>query len=301
MALSKLSGDEQGIILGQLRNTLEPRLAMYFSSASTELRALLTPALRQQLKADYEVAAALCVKVGMPSCKELREATWVHWQKKGLSANDLATLGLLGSVLPALKSLILCEYSGAAGPDGVQRLVEGLIAGALPAVTELKIGHMHVGDAGASALAAALDRGALPRLEILSLAGAAIGDAALAVLAPALRRRPALERLYLFDNPFGDEGLAALVAPPPPAGAPPLPTRGLKKLEVLDLDYTEVSDAGCAALAAALDSGALPALKTLRLNGIAASDAAKAAVYEARPNLLGAESEDESDDDEGML
>jgi hypothetical protein len=39
MALSKLSGDEQGIILGQLRNTLEPRLAMYCSSASTELRA----------------------------------------------------------------------------------------------------------------------------------------------------------------------------------------------------------------------------------------------------------------------
>ena len=28
MALSKLSGDEQGVILGQLRNTLEPRLAM---------------------------------------------------------------------------------------------------------------------------------------------------------------------------------------------------------------------------------------------------------------------------------
>ena len=53
MALSKLSGDEQGIILGQLRNTLEPRLAMYFSSASSELRAFLTPAVRQQLRADY--------------------------------------------------------------------------------------------------------------------------------------------------------------------------------------------------------------------------------------------------------
>ena len=33
MALSALSGDEQGIILGQLRNTLEPRLVMYFSTA----------------------------------------------------------------------------------------------------------------------------------------------------------------------------------------------------------------------------------------------------------------------------
>ena len=65
MALSRLSGDEQGIILGQLCSTLEPRLAMYFSSACTELRALLPPAVRQQLRADYEAAAALCLKMGM--------------------------------------------------------------------------------------------------------------------------------------------------------------------------------------------------------------------------------------------
>ena len=57
---------------------------------------------------------------------------------------------------------------------------------------------------------------------------------------------------------------------------------------MLNLTYTQVSDAGCAALAAALDSGALPALKTLQLNDIPASDAAKAAVYEARANLLDA-------------
>jgi hypothetical protein len=299
MALSRLSGDEQGIILGQLRNTLEPRLAMYFSSASTELRALLTPALRQQLRADHEVAAALCIKMGLRSCKELREATSVHWEDKGLSAADLATLATLGSVLPALVGLILSEGSDAAGPDGVQRLVEGLIAGALPRLKLLYLGSMHVGDAGASALAAALDRGAMPRLKVLALSKAAIGDAGLVALAPALRRRPALEQLSLICNPFGDEGLAALVAPPPPAGTPPLPTGGLKKLERLDLRHTQVTDAWCAALAAALGSGALPALKTLRLNGIAASDAAKAAVYEARANLLGAESEDESDDDEG--
>jgi Ran GTPase-activating protein (RanGAP) involved in mRNA processing and transport len=283
MALSKLSGDEQGIILGQLRNTLEPRLAMNFSSASTELRALLTPAVRQQLRADYEVAAALCVKMGLRSCKELREATHVDLSDKVLSeADDLATLGTLGSVLPALKSLILCDKSsGAAGPDGVLRLAEGLTAGALPAVTHLGIYNMHVGDAGASALAAALDRGALPRLKALWLNNADIGDAGLVALAPALRRRPALNHLYLIGNPFGDEGLAALVAPPPPAGALPLPTGGLKKLEVLDLDYTQVSDAGCAALAAALDSGALPALGHLMLDDIPASAAAKDAVREA--------------------
>jgi len=260
MALSTLSGDEQGVILGQLRNTLEPRLVMYFSSASKELRALLPPAVQQQLRADYEEATALCLKVGTQSCKELRAAEVVVWRGKDLSAADLATLAKLGSVLPALEYLILDDCSGLAGPDGVPRLAEGLVAGALPAVTVLSIGGMHVGDAGASALAAALDRGALPRLKDLVLGDAAIGDAALASLAPALRRRPALERLILRRNPFGDEGLAALV-PPPPAGTPPPPAGGLKKLEVLDLNNTQVTNAGCATLAAALGSGALPALE----------------------------------------
>ena len=64
-------------------------------------------------------------------------------------------------------------------------------------------------------------------------------------LAPALRRRPALESLSFIGDPFGDEGLAALLAPPPPAGTPPLPTGGLKKLEELNLKGTQVTDAGC--------------------------------------------------------
>ena len=53
MALSNLSSDEQGIILSQLcNNTLEPRLAMYFSSASKELRLLLTPAVHRAAAAE---------------------------------------------------------------------------------------------------------------------------------------------------------------------------------------------------------------------------------------------------------
>eukprot|EP00964_Phaeocystis_antarctica_P137596 scaffold102178_cov69-Phaeocystis_antarctica.AAC.6 len=168
MALSKLSADAQGIILGQLCNALEPRLAWYFSSASSELRALLTPTLRQQLRADHEVAAALCLKVGLPSCKELREAKKVTWVNKSLTAADLATLSTLGSVLPALQSLTIWDYSGAAGPDGVQRLVVGLGVGALPAVDSLDFANLDMRDAGTSALAAALGRGALPRLRHLS-------------------------------------------------------------------------------------------------------------------------------------
>jgi hypothetical protein len=230
---------------------------------------------------EIALCTALCLKVGMRDCKELREAAVVEWWNKGLSAADLATLAKLGSVLPALKYLTLTEPSGSAGPDGVSRLAEGLVAGALPAVTRFYFFYMHVGDAGASALAAALDRGALPRLELLALSNAAIGDAALAALAPALRRRPALTNLCLGGNPFGDEGLAALVAPPPPAGMPPRPAGGLKKLEWLDLRYTQIADAGCATLVASLDRGALPALKDLLLDCIPASDAAIEAVCEA--------------------
>ena len=84
------------------------------------------------------------------------------------------------------------------------------------------------------------------------------------------------------NDPLGDEGLATLLAPPPPpAGTSPPPAGGLKKLKELCLGFTQVTDAGCAALVAALDSGTLPALETLSLDGIPASAAAIDAVSEA--------------------
>ena len=154
-------------------------------------------------------------------------------------------------------------------------------ARALPTVTTFSLDNVHVSDAGASAFAAALSRGALLRLMGLELCSAALSDAGLVALAPALRRLPALEHLELRHNPLGDEGLAALVAPPPlPAGALSPPTGGLTKLEWLSFNDTQVTDAGCAALAAALESGAMPALKVLNLRGIPASAAAVAAACE---------------------
>ena len=266
------------------------------------------------------MAAALCLKASVRkdlhwisrdlrpapqpvTCKDLREAKEAWWGDEGLSATELATLGELGSVLPALEELGLIETTAAAGPDGVQRLAAGLSAGALQAVTALFM-YMHVGDAGASALAAALGRGALPRLKFLSLNNAAIGDAGLVALAPALRRLPALESLSLDCSCFGDEGLAALVAPPTPTGALPPPTGVLARLKGLDLgvtqisdcgavmltklkelslDGTQVTDAGWAALASAIDGGKLPALETLRLSSILHLPAPPgiAAAYEA--------------------
>ena len=253
----------------------------------------------QQLKEENAAAAALCLKAGVPSCKALREAKGVHWRFRGLSATDLATLGKLTPVLPALETLCLIERSASTGPDGGQ-LVEGLGVGALPALTSFWLINVRVGDACASTLAAALDRGALQRLQTLQLDKAtAIGDAGLVALAPALRRRPALAILSLDHNPFGDEGLAALVAPPP-LDAPPPQAEALAELRVLGLDATQITDDGCAHLASRLRSGALPALQSLTLYGIPASEAARAAVYEARPGLQGwdYESDEEGEDED---
>ena len=57
MALSKLSGDEQGILFVQLCNVLDPGIAVALSSVSNELRAATRVPL-QQLKTDHEAAAA---------------------------------------------------------------------------------------------------------------------------------------------------------------------------------------------------------------------------------------------------
>ena len=98
------------------------------------------------------------------------------------------------------------------------------------------------------------------------------------------RRRPTLVCLHLYGNSLGDEGLAALVAPPP-ADAPPPQAEALAQLACLYLGDTQITDDGCAYLASRLRSGELPALERLALDKIPASHAAIDAVLEARPDL----------------
>ena len=77
------------------------------------------------------------------------------------------------------------------------------------------------------------------------------------------------------------------MAPPPPAAGTP-PAGGLKKLEELYLYEPQISDAGCATLVAALDSGALPALEVLHLYTMTASQEAQEAVRAALARSRGA-------------
>ena len=100
MALSKLSGDEQGTLFVQLCNVLDPGVAVALSSVSNELRTA-THAPLQQLKTGHKAAAALCCKLGHRNCKALREAKEVYWYRKCLTVDELKLLGTLGSVLPA--------------------------------------------------------------------------------------------------------------------------------------------------------------------------------------------------------
>ena len=150
--LDALPEEIQQIVFGQLCKALDPRSAVAYSSASKGLRELMQrvgegagKSPLQQLKEENAAAAALCLKLGVRSCKALREAKQISCFDKGISATDLATFGKLTPELPALERLSLSEGSASAGPDGGQRLVEGLGVGALPAVTCFELGNVCVG------------------------------------------------------------------------------------------------------------------------------------------------------------
>ena len=323
MAFALLKGDELLLVFSLLCDVFEPHVAIAFSNVNRELRSLTQPA-RQQLMNHHRAMMALCLQAGLGSWKEVRESREAPERQYlpgssrespeagepclvlscgqiWLSAVELAALGPLDPLrneLSALQQLCVFEQPSlphespraAVDCDGVLRLAAVVGAGALPALTTLTIVGMHVGDAGATALGAALGQGASSRLTAVFLASCGIGDAGLMALAPALRQLSGLTRLSLAGNPFGDEGVAALVAPPPPAGPLALLTgvpsddartysdTVLFSLKKLYLSQTRITDRGCAALARALDRCALLQLDELALEDVPAGAAAKAEV-----------------------
>ena len=275
-----LPDDVWGLIVGVLHSVLEPCPVVRLSSTCKALHALLPSPTRQQLRIDHERATALCLKIGLQSSKELREAMGVRLHHRNLTSGDLASLAALSLDLPVLDWLILHEriQNNYQQPDVVGkllRLAEGLHEGALRALTMLCIEGVHVGNTGAFELADALDRGAMPQLKGLGLVQAAVSGTTLAILTPALRRRPALERLYLERNPITADGVEALVATTLPehlrrADEAPTssPREGFARLHTLYISGGHfIFSAGYDILVAALAGGALPALVRLKIEG----------------------------------
>ena len=115
-----LNRDVVGILFSRLCNPVEPRVAVAFGIATPCLQEL-TKELREQLKADHEAAAALytpsclymhaLVPIGTTAPLQRAARTYVRQRsssscvslhERALSAAEFATLGKLGSVLPAL-------------------------------------------------------------------------------------------------------------------------------------------------------------------------------------------------------
>ena len=115
--------------------------------------------------------------------------------------------------------------------------------------------------------------------ERLSFAGLGWDDAQLAVLCEWLPRCMGLKQLGLYNNELTDEGLVMLAAVISREGV-------LPKLWGMGLNgHQRMTAAGGAALARALEKGALPALNDLWLDEAPRSDDAWESVKAARPQL----------------
>ena len=246
--LLELSHDALGVIVDGLADPLQPVVAVALSSTCLGLRTPLQAAL-EVLKGRHERAVALCRKMGT-SCVAMRDAEMLDWCAKGLTADDVATLGTLLHWTPRLQNL----YLGANrfGDTGMQALCEGMGRGAAPSLRHLDLAFNQFGPVGAEALATALRGGAMPKLEELALFHNPIGNQGVAALSAPLRMLPALKVLILANCGIGDEGVATLVAG--------LGKDDFKALEKLYLGGNKITDAGMVKIVAAIDAGGLPKL-----------------------------------------
>jgi len=280
--LLALSHDELGVIVDGLADPLQPVVAVALSGTCLGLRTPLRAVL-EVLKERNERAVALCHKMET-SCAQLRDAEeliWIGNNEKELTADDVATLGMLLQT-NRLPQLVYCDLSGNGFEDSsMQTLIEGLGRGGAPSLRILALAHNIIGPVGAETLATALLRGVLPKLERLNLGHNPIGNKGVRALAKPLRSRmPALQDLFLGTCGIGDEGVASLVSN--------LGKDDFRQLNQLWLSGNKLADVGMGTLAEAFETGGLPKLSCddwLVLGFFRHNPASAAAVQAARDAL----------------
>ena len=149
------------------------------------------------------------------------------------------------------------------GPAACRSIGKGLLDSAIKSKTEptqrrslrsLHLGSNRVGDAGAAALAAALrtaPQSSEPLLEVLDLSTCDISDAGCEALALAIRDNPGCVRtLDLSNNRITDDGCVSLA----------LAASGTALANIDLSNNKDITDRGVAALATAIERGAIKSL-----------------------------------------
>ena len=136
--LGALSHDELGVIVDGLADPLHPVVAVALSSTCLGLRTPLRAAL-EVLKERHARAMALCFKARVffldfsPSkccvtCADVRVAKKLEWQHKDLTADDMATLGMILRTNRLPKLLRLRLDGNVFAVAGMRALCEGLLS-----------------------------------------------------------------------------------------------------------------------------------------------------------------------------
>jgi len=151
--------------------------------------------------------------------------------------------------------------------DCMQALCANLANGALANLVTLNLTANQIGDEGMNSLSSAIASGAMANLVNLDLSYNGIGDEGMAAFASAIAMGALanLENLYLGSNQIGDKGMVSFADALKPN--PSNPMGSLANLVTLALDTNQIGDEGMKSLSSAITSGALPALKFLRLGG----------------------------------